>query len=186
MSDKLKRVGVRVRQEIHFSALDKRGLGWCSSQWPLRKEGGLLLLFLIFVIQMLYTSNCMKPLLLWQANFSGPCLEIIYPAFSFARAAHIHFFSPVRKGFNRQRGNPAWRLFRYYWTFSWKTFFARQQAVFWFHSHWLLELKPFVKPQQQKRVRRAPSVQRFLCLAQKHVGQLANIWIYEAQFHFKV
>lgn len=39
------------------------------------------------------------------------------------------FFSPDRKGFERQRGNPAWGLFWYCWTFSWKTIlFGDQQC----------------------------------------------------------
>lgn len=135
---------VRVRQGRCFSAwrmwIRVRGQGWCSSQrddlWSstdtdddwivwVKEEDGLMLFFLCLCP---YMCLVLKSVLTWQANFSGPCLTILYPAFLSHMQSILPFFpSPDRKGFKRQRGNPAWGLFWYCWTFSWKTFLLGDQ-----------------------------------------------------------
>lgn len=85
--------------------------------------------------------------------FWGPCWLFVYGQFSkltdlFFRAVSLdqslhptvlHFLicnpdshSPV--GFECQRGNPAWRLFWYCWTVSWKTFLLSDQGCSGFRA----------------------------------------------------
>lgn len=112
----------------------------------------------------------LRPFLNWQTNFSEPCPTILYPTVLPHMQPRFSFFFPV--GFECQRGNPAWGLFWYCWTISWKTFFARRPRVFWIQSRWLLVLKHLVWSQQQRSVWRAPNVRRFscFCLDQKRLG----------------
>lgn len=96
----------------------------------------LLSFFCSFACRCPSARLVLTPFLNWHAHFSGPCPTILYPAFlPHMRPRFPSFFSsPDRKGFERQRGNPAWGLFWYCWTFSWKTFLLGDQQCSGFRA----------------------------------------------------
>lgn len=79
---------------------------------------------------------CGQPLA-WQIHFSERRLLIRNTKL---RPTLLHFLltcnpdshSPL--GFECQRGNPAWRLFWYCWTLSWKTFLTQRQGCSGFRT----------------------------------------------------
>lgn len=87
-------------------------------------EGNASLTFLEAPADYLFTDNFLH----WRTH----CLSIILTVLHFLIICNPDSHSPV--GFECQRGNPAWRLFWYCWTLSWKTFLLSDQGCSGFRA----------------------------------------------------